>query len=199
MNIITQPLFYSNGSYYQYIKYPGRNWRLYRILQSPISPPISLNIVPFTPTLNSTSPNPGTHCVYLLRSLNPRYSRRTYIGYTVNPERRIRQHNGEIVGGAKRTIRARPWKMVCYIEGFPNQRTGLQYEWINNHPSTKRWNVKGRLKTLAETLLKERFTKTAPLSRDLDLTIHWLESGHSLPFTAFGSRCPNYCREINNF
>lgn len=36
------------------------------------------------------------HYCYLLRSLNEKYKNSTYIGYTVNPMRRIRQHNREV-------------------------------------------------------------------------------------------------------
>lgn len=194
MNIITQVPFHHKGHWYQYIYYPDRGWDLYIISPSIIYHPITIHI---DDPINIDDPV-QRHCVYLLRSLHPRYSRRTYIGYTVNPDRRIRQHNGEIVGGAKRTIRARPWQMVCYIEGFPTQRVGLQYEWVNNHPSTKRWNVKGRLKTMAETLLRERFTKTSPLTRELRLTIHWLESGYSMPFSSFRRNSPDYCEEVYN-
>ena len=140
MNVNTGPIFYQDGFPYQYMEKDGE-CKLYKLIRIN-SDEIRIRIID-----DKTESKRQKHCVYLLRSLNPRYSRRTYIGYTVNPERRIRQHNGEITGGAKRTIRARPWKMVCYIEGFPDQRTGLQYEWINNHPSTKRWNVSGRLKT----------------------------------------------------
>jgi hypothetical protein len=46
---------------------------------------------------------------YLLTSLQPRYAQHTYIGFTVNPQRRIRQHNGEISAGAKKTRTKRPW------------------------------------------------------------------------------------------
>ena len=50
-----------------------------------------------------------THCVYVLRSLSA--AARSYVGYTPDPARRLRQHNGEVAGGAKRTARARPWAM----------------------------------------------------------------------------------------
>ena len=68
----------------------------------------------------------GFFCCYLLRSLCPRSKSRTYIGFTVNPRRRIRQHNGEIASGAWRTRRGRPWEMVLCIHGFPSNVAALQ-------------------------------------------------------------------------
>ncbi|KAL6292855.1 hypothetical protein ACE6H2_000997 [Prunus campanulata] len=71
---------------------------------------------------------------YLLSSRSPRYKGHTYIGFTVNPRRRIRQHNGEIAQGAWRTKRKRPWEMVLCIYGFPTNVSALQFEWAWQHP-----------------------------------------------------------------
>ncbi|PQQ00138.1 uncharacterized protein Pyn_40353 [Prunus yedoensis var. nudiflora] len=70
---------------------------------------------------------------YLLSSRSPRYKGHTYIGFTVNPRRRIRQHNGEIAQSACRTKQKRPWEMVLCIYGFPTNVSALQFEWAWQH------------------------------------------------------------------
>lgn len=64
----------------------------------------------------------------------------TYIGATIDPDRRLRQHNKEISGGARATSmrvqQGLSWKRACYIENIPEWRTALQIEW--------RWKQLGR-------------------------------------------------------
>ncbi|KAF8051849.1 hypothetical protein N665_1661s0009 [Sinapis alba] len=76
----------------------------------------------------------GFYACYILTSLSPRHKGHTYIGFTVNPKRRIRQHNGEITSGAYRTKKKRPWEMVLCIYGFPTKVSALQFEWAWQHP-----------------------------------------------------------------
>mgnify|MGYP001567041922 CR=1 FL=1 len=76
-------------------------------------------------------PIPPLYTVYLLRSLP--LPRALYIGSTPAPPRRLRQHNGETVGGASRTARAshRPWAMPVLVVGFPSQVGALQFEYVS--------------------------------------------------------------------
>jgi len=61
-------------------------------------------------------------------------SNRTYLGVTTNVERRLRQHRGEIVGGARYTARiqkANPegeWQLVATLSPFPNQSEVTRWE-----------------------------------------------------------------------
>lgn len=60
-------------------------------------------------------------CLYLVLICFSQFGR-----FTVNPRRRIRQHNGEIGSGASRTKSRRPWEMVFCIYGFPTHVSALQ-------------------------------------------------------------------------
>ena len=71
---------------------------------------------------------------YILSSLHKRYLNTTYIGFTDDPLHRIRQHNGEIKGGAKFTKRRRPWKIILVVSNFPNKIAALKFEWAWQNP-----------------------------------------------------------------
>jgi predicted GIY-YIG superfamily endonuclease len=66
----------------------------------------------------------GRWQVYLL--VNSRG--RTYIGATTDVHRRIRQHRGEIRGGARSTRRDCTWKIHSYISGFENRSVAYRWE-----------------------------------------------------------------------
>lgn len=51
-----------------------------------------------------------TWCVYLLRCADGTL----YTGVTTDPERRLRQHNGELVGGARYTRPRRPVELLYH-------------------------------------------------------------------------------------
>lgn len=57
----------------------------------------------------------------------------TYIGATVSLEKRIRQHNKELKGGATATSikvnQGESWDYVCYVENFPTWNEALKFEW----------------------------------------------------------------------
>ena len=67
--------------------------------------------------------------VYFIKSTNGS----TYIGATVNLDKRIRQHNKEIKGGATATSikvsQGEVWSYYCYVENFPSYNEALKFEW----------------------------------------------------------------------
>ncbi|KAH9624307.1 hypothetical protein KSS87_010685 [Heliosperma pusillum] len=62
-------------------------------------------------------------CVYLIASTNPPF--KTYIGVTTDFSRRLKQHNGELPGGAKASRAGRPWLCACLIQGFSTHSLGI--------------------------------------------------------------------------
>ena len=91
--------------------------------------------------------------VYFIQSTNGS----TYIGATVNLDKRIRQHNKEIAGGAIATsikvLNGEVWSYVCYVENFPSYNEALKFEW--------RW------KQISRQIQKEN-KKISPYSKRID-------------------------------
>jgi len=83
-------------------------------------------------------------------------SNRTYLGITTNVQRRLRQHKGEIVGGARFTARIQKshpkgeWQLVATLSPFPNQA------------EVTRWERLLKLKTRG---LKQRFAAMEAIAR----------------------------------
>lgn len=138
------------------------------------------------------------YCVYILESLK---NGKTYVGKTYDIYIRLRQHNGEISGGAKKTEKHRPWRIICYVSGVPDSVTALQFEWVNIHPKMMglkfRYSIKGRIQTMTESLTyKPKFTSPCKYyTKDLQLTWNWKVSGYSL--SDFNFYMPNV-KEIMN-
>lgn len=91
----------------------------------------------------------------------------TYVGATVDPDRRLRQHNGIIKGGARATAR-KPgaWRRMCYVKGFPDNHAALQFEWRWKSLSRKKEfanlePVQRRLEALRELMELDRPTSKA--------------------------------------
>jgi structure-specific endonuclease subunit SLX1 len=75
-------------------------------------------------------PNNKEFFVYILESS---VKKATYVGATVHLDRRLRQHNGELAGGAaattSRSKNNETWTRICHIRGFPDWQSALQFEW----------------------------------------------------------------------
>lgn len=51
-----------------------------------------------------------------------------YVGSTTDPLRRLKQHNGELHGGAKYTSRYRPWTLRAIYGPYENRGEALKAE-----------------------------------------------------------------------
>jgi len=105
--------------------------------------------------------------VYLLVSTN----QNTYVGATIDLERRLRQHNKEIKGGAHATgikvAQGEIWTRAAHVSGFPDWKSALQFEWRWKHLSRKysfKMNpLERRMKALKDLMNLERPTsKSVP-------------------------------------
>ena len=108
--------------------------------------------------------------VYLLHSTD----NSTYVGATVDLDRRLRQHNKIIKGGAHATSMkvnaGQTWERACYVEGFPDWQAALQFEWrwkqISRKLSNKLFPLKRRMIALKELLsLDSSTSKAIPYSQ----------------------------------
>ena len=107
------------------------------------------------------------YCYILRNKLN----NSTYNGYTVNLNRRIRQHNQIIKGGAKFTKGNTTWEIYVYVTGFPNNINALQCEWKIKYPENKKRGKKyagdkGRILGLIHVLKLNKWTNQSTILND---------------------------------
>lgn len=114
---------------------------------------------------------------------------RTYAGVSPDPERRLRQHNGEICGGAKYTTAfGNGWKHFCFVRGFQTKQQALQFEWAVKHCQPRKAGGKSnRLKKLIHILQKERWTSKACAAATVRLDVELI--GCDIPH---GVKLPPY-------
>lgn len=130
---------------------------------------IDPSFIPIIISSGSEEDPPKEFFVYLLVSTRGA----TYVGATVNLNRRLRQHNKEIVGGATatgtRVANGETWSRHCYVSGFPTWPSALQFEWRWKQISRK---ISGssaldrRMKALSKLLeLEQSTSKAIPYSQ----------------------------------
>ena len=110
-----------------------------------------------TSTTSTTSTTSGvcssTYICYLLGAGDP--IKRTYVGITVDLARRLRQHNGEIKGGAKAT---RPykgeWRILGTVSGLVGRGPAQSFEWHVKHDRPKKRGVLPRIQRMQDLAAK---------------------------------------------
>ena len=111
----------------------------------------------------------------------------TYAGVSPDPVRRLRQHNGEIKGGAKYTTsKGAGWKHVCLVKGFQDKIQCMQFEWAVKHVVPRNaGGLVNRISKLYTVLNKAQWTSKSPLAETVSLELEWhidkISNKHTLP------------------
>lgn len=103
--------------------------------------------------------------VYLIES-----GRRSYIGATVSPRRRLRQHNGQLRGGARRTSVANDWTCRLLITGFRTWREALQFEWAAKYHTRRKRGHANRVQQMFAISERAQWTSRSPPSSEVPLS-----------------------------
>ena len=129
------------------------------------------------------------YCCYIIEN-----KRSSYVGITNNTEKRLRQHNSEISGGAKYTSLKGPgWKYVCIINNL-DKITSMQLEWAIKHEEPiNASGICNRIKKMVSVLNKKRFTKKSPETSTLELQIEW----YGTHIVKDNSDCLNILERLN--
>lgn len=105
------------------------------------------------------------YLVYLIKCDNL-----SYVGMTNDIFKRLRQHNGEISGGAKYTSKRKGWYPVLIIDGFLDMKSAMQCEWRLKRGKK---GVLGRIKYLNDFLMNNnRWTSKSELIKYQNLTYY---------------------------
>ena len=79
---------------------------------------------------NRNMPQNQETFIYILQSIV--HEKKSYVGVTNSLPRRLRQHNGELPGGARYTHARRPWRFFAiFVVG--NRHDALSIEWKIKH------------------------------------------------------------------
>lgn len=111
----------------------------------------------------------------------------SYVGVTNNLRRRLKQHRGQLKGGAVYTKRSRDWRIIAVVGGLLKRKTALQLEWSLKHCRKRcvgHTPLQRRVNALWHVLSKaESWTRSSPRTADLLQTI-WVWWQPALVHTA---------------
>ena len=118
----------------------------------------------------------ATNYVYMLYSGN-----KSYTGFTNNPARRLRQHNGIIRGGAKSTRGIHDWRFLTLTSSDWTKQEAMKAEYKFKHPDGKRKvpaffrGIPGRLNALEEIWKRVPDTMCVRVCPDHLITVQALQ------------------------
>lgn len=125
---------------------------------APEAPLLTNELLVSTPIKSKKDKETKYYCYILGQSKQlQKGTGKTYNGYTVNLNRRLRQHNGEIKGGAYATKGIGPWEFIAVMtcSTWTNVRA-MQVEWLIRYPTRKKprptsyAGARGRISSLVE-------------------------------------------------
>jgi predicted GIY-YIG superfamily endonuclease len=124
----------------------------------------------------------NTWYCYILASTkilkNNNQCKSTYNGVTIDINKRLKQHNGLLSGGAKSTCSNRPWYYICIISGFDSKQEAMKCEWkirtvIGKKRPSQYNGPDGRIMGLSKILKEEKFTNNCfRYTKDIKLNIY---------------------------
>ena len=124
-----------------------------------------------------------SYVCYCLQSVT---TNKTYVGVTNNLQRRFRQHNGELKGGAKYTSTGGPWTLAMLVGPFGTYQHALHFEWHWKHCAPKKLTgLKGRQVKLQQLVTTKipwplSFYSAVPFPLTLPTRVQHVENKDSL-------------------